>query len=90
MSINTLANKLPYWHFHHDYMVFMDGSLGLGFKIDGADISSASNETINNLSKKFETLLVSLDEGMKIQLVYDVKANIESIWMHIKVHLLNQ
>jgi type IV secretory pathway VirB4 component len=79
MSSNTLANKLPYWHFHHDYMVFMDGSLGLGFKIDGADISSASNETINNLSKKFETLLVSLDEGMKIQLVYDVKANIESI-----------
>lgn len=79
MSSNILEDKLPYWHFHHDYMVFMDGSLGLGLKINGADISSASNESINNLSKKFETLLVSSNEGLRIQLVYDVKDNVNTI-----------
>jgi type IV secretory pathway VirB4 component len=88
MPRNTLEYKLPYWHFHHDFMVFMDGSLGVGFKINGADISSASNESINNLSKKFESLLVSTNEGLKIQLIYDVQSNVdESLNNHINTSI---
>ena len=86
MANNILEDRLPYWHHHQDYMVFMDGSLGIGFKINGADISALSNESINNLCKKMETLLVSTDEGIKIQLVYDLSANVtEAILAHKQV-----
>lgn len=79
MNNNSISDKLPYWHFHQDYMVFRDGSLGIGFSIKGADISSASDELINNLTQKIENLLASAEEGLKIQLIYQIKANVNEL-----------
>ncbi len=79
MNNNSIADRISYWHFHQDYMVFRDGSLGVGFKILGADISSASDEVINNLTKKIENLLASADEGLKIQLIYQLNPNVSEL-----------
>lgn len=72
MGDSNLIDKLPYWHFYRDVMVFKDGSLGVGFKINGADISAASDEFVNSISRKIESLFISSDEGLKFQLVYDL------------------
>lgn len=77
MNNKAIIDKLPYWHFYEDVMVFKDGSLGAGFKIKGADISSASNEAINTLSKKMENLLIASDEGLKFQLRFDLDYDVE-------------
>lgn len=74
--INALADKLPYWHLHEDYMVFKDGSLGAGFKIQGLDISSASDEVINGIAQKIENLFVSSEEGLKFQLFYKLTPDV--------------
>jgi type-IV secretion system protein TraC len=79
MNNNSIADRISYWHFHKDYMVFRDGSLGVGFKILGADISSASDEFINNLTQKIENLLASADEGLKIQLNYQIRPNVNGL-----------
>lgn len=86
MSHKAIIDKLPYWHFYEDVMVFKDGSLGAGFKIRGADISSASDETINNLSKKMENLLIASEEGLKFQLRYDLGHDVQkSLEIHKRV-----
>src|SRR3990167_8674823 len=73
---NALADKLPYWHLHEDYMVFKDGSLGAGFKIQGLDISSASDGVINSIAQKIENLFVSSEEGLKFQLFYKLTPDV--------------
>jgi len=83
MSNNALVDKLPYWHFHGDVMVFKDGSLGVGFKIKGADISSASDEQINSLTQKLETMMISCEEGFKFQIFYKLGFDVLEI---IKKH----
>lgn len=79
MNNKSIVDRISYWHFHQDYMVFRDGSLGVGFSIKGADISSASDEFINNLTKKIENLLASADEGLKIQLIYQIRPNVHGL-----------
>ncbi|MCH2535089.1 MAG: hypothetical protein MK008_11655, partial [Bdellovibrionales bacterium] len=68
----SLADKLPYWHFHNDVMVYKDGSLGVGFKVFGRDIGSASDEVINQINRQIERLLISTDEELRFQLHYDL------------------
>lgn len=51
-------------------MVYLDGSLGVGFQLNGYDISCAVPEAINAFCQKVENFLVGLNDGLRIQVFY--------------------
>ena len=80
---NSLADKLPIWHFDQDMMVFSDGSLGAGFKLQGMDISCASTDSINSFNRNLESILTSIPEGLSLQVFYRLTPNVsETIQNH--------
>ena len=76
---NSLVHHLPIWHFDKNCMVFSDGSLGGGFKLQGIDISCASVEQVNDFNKNLESLLTSLPEGLSLQVFYRLTPNVSPI-----------
>lgn len=73
---NSIASKLPFLSFSDDYMVYSDGSLGAGFKLIGFDINCADPENINAFSRKIESLLIGLPEGLRLQVFYRMTNNV--------------
>jgi conjugal transfer ATP-binding protein TraC len=71
----SLKDKIPYWHFDKDIMVFEDGSLGKGYQLEGFDINCTTGEKINQLSLSLEHLLTGTAEGLSLQFFYKVSAN---------------
>ncbi|MFT6631897.1 MAG: type-IV secretion system protein TraC [Bacteriovoracaceae bacterium] len=71
----SLKDKMPYWHFDNEIMVFEDGSLGKGYKLEGFDINCTDSEKINQLSISLEHLLTGIDEGLNLQFFYKVNSN---------------
>lgn len=51
-------------------MVYLDGSLGAGFRLVGSDISCAAPDAINGFSQKLENFLVGLPEKLRVQIFY--------------------
>lgn len=51
-------------------MVYLDGSMGVGFKLTGTDISCAAPEEVNSFCQKLETFLVGLPEKTRVQVFY--------------------
>lgn len=74
-----LGDDLPLWHFDENLMVYSDGSLGVGLKIEGIDISTATNDVINSFCSQVGNLLNSMDEGLRLQLYYKVTPNVSDI-----------
>ncbi len=81
--MSSLANELELWHFDDDLMVFKDGSLGAGFKLGGFDMTCATEQAINQMSRGLENLLISADEGMRLQLFYQLTPDVSQL---IKQH----
>ena len=77
--MRSLANELEFWHFDQDLMVFKDGSLGAGFKLAGFDMTCATEQAINQLSRGLENLLISADEGMRLQLFYQLNPDVSQL-----------
>lgn len=75
----SLADKIPFWHFDQELMVYADGSLGGGFKLSGFDISCLQAEDINAFSRNLENLLISADEGLRLQLFYRVSPKVSAL-----------
>ena len=75
----NLADKLPFWHFDEDLMVYSDGSLGCGFVLTGKDISSAEVSEINSFNQSLQNLLLSVKEGYKLQVFYRMTPNAKKI-----------
>ncbi len=65
-----ISEKLPFFCFDDDMMVYLDGSLGVGFRLSGADISCAAEDGINMLTQKVESFLVGLPEKLRVQVFY--------------------
>lgn len=74
----ALKDKLPYWHFDGELMVFEDGSLGKGYRLTEQDINCTTTDKINNLSFGLERILTSINEGTDLQILYKVGDNYES------------
>ena len=73
----ALEDALPFWHLESDgLMVYRDGSLGCGFKLEGADISCLENQGVNDLATKLENLLTSTGEGIKLQFVCHLSSSV--------------
>ena len=67
----ALGDALPFWHLEEDgTMVYGDGSLGCGFRLEGHDIGCATEERINDIADKIEHLVCSIPEGWRLQLYY--------------------
>ena len=77
--MRSFASELDFWHFDGNLMVFKDGSLGAGFELAGFDMTCATEEAINQLSRGLENLLISAAEGVRLQLFYQLTANIEEL-----------
>jgi type IV secretory pathway VirB4 component len=82
--MQMIAEKLPFFAFEDEIMVYRDGSLGIGFKLKGADISTATNEEINSYTQKLEMLLVGLPENLKLQVFYRLTPYVESTFENHK------
>ena len=84
--MHSLANELDFWHFDDDLMVFKDGSLGAGFKLGGFDITCATEAAINQMTRSLENLLISAEEGVQLQIFYQLTPNVtELIDQHQKL-----
>jgi conjugal transfer ATP-binding protein TraC len=77
--MTTIANKIPFFSFDGDEVVYRDGSLGAAWKLKGVDIAVAAPETINMLCQKLEGLLVGLPENIKVQIFYRLTGRAEDI-----------
>lgn len=75
----SLAEELGLWHFDDNLMVFSDGSLGAGFKLSGFDLTCANESAINQLTQNLENLLVSGEEGLKLQFFYKLSPVVEDL-----------
>lgn len=51
-------------------MVYLDGSLGIGFRLKGTDISCAPPDAVNSFCQKIENFLVGLPEKSRVQVFY--------------------
>lgn len=65
-----LASQLPIWQFVGNFLAFSDHSFGAGFKIQGVDISCMDTQEINLVVDRLEKLLISLESGTKLQVLY--------------------
>lgn len=74
-----MVDRIPFWHFDHGLMVYADGSLGGGFKLSGFDISCLQAEDINAFNRLLENLLISTDEGLRLQLFYRVSPKVSDL-----------
>ncbi len=78
-NIAGLADRLPFWHFDQDLMVYSDGSLGGAFRLTGVDISCRTPDEINTFTRKVENLLIGTEEGLKLQIFYRVTPNVSAL-----------
>ena len=77
--MRSFASELDFWHFDEDLMVFKDGSLGAGFQLAGFDLTCATEQAINQLSRGLENLLISAGEGAKLQLFYQLTPDVSQL-----------
>ena len=77
--MRSFASELDFWHFDGNLMVFKDGSLGAGFQLAGFDMTCATEEAINQLSRGLENLLISAAEGVHLQLFYQLTPNVTEL-----------
>ena len=75
----SFAEELGLWHFENDLMIFCDGSFGAGFKLEGFDLTCANESAINQLNRSLENLLVSGEEGTKLQVFYKLSPVVEDL-----------
>lgn len=66
---------MPFFRFDDHLMVYLDGSLGAGFRLGGFDSSCASPEAINAFCQQIESFLGGLNEGLRIQVFYRLTNN---------------
>ena len=76
--MTSLADQLPFWHFDDHLMVYKDGSLGAGFKLGGFDAQFAHNDSITNVVRQIEYMIINCDDGFEFQIVYDLQSDVKS------------
>ncbi|OQW48797.1 MAG: hypothetical protein A4S09_13445 [Proteobacteria bacterium SG_bin7] len=67
---SVIVDKLPFFRFEDHTMIYNDGSLGAGFKLQGKDITCLTDEAISDFNQKLENILIGLPEQLRIQIFY--------------------
>lgn len=70
---------MPFFRFDDHLMVYLDGSMGVGFRLGGFDSSCASLDSINAFCQKTESFLAGLNEGLRIQVFYQLTNNAHNV-----------
>ena len=76
LTSRVLAERVPFWHFEGDQLVFSDGSIGAGFKLKGFDASVSGAESFNQFAFALENLINTVREGLTLQLYYKVSHDV--------------
>lgn len=79
MKHASIEWRLPFFCFDEDLTVYFDGSLGVGFRLNGCDISCASPETINTFCQRTESFLNGLAEGLRVQIFYRLNNDVSGV-----------
>lgn len=67
---SEIIKKLPFFRFEDHTMVYNDGSLGVGFKLQGKDISCSTTDAISEFCQKLENFLVGLPDQLRVQVFF--------------------
>ncbi len=70
---NALADQLQIWGFEKDYAVFADGSIGFGLDCIPIDVTTFSDERMNDLSANIAQFLNSIPAKTDFQFVQDIE-----------------
>ncbi|MCO5143631.1 MAG: ATP-binding protein [Oligoflexia bacterium] len=65
----NLVDKLEVWGFEKEITVFKDSSLGFGFEFLQKDVSSATDDVLNQIKNQIHTFLGSLPQNIDVQFV---------------------
>ncbi|MFP5519914.1 MAG: TraC family protein [Bdellovibrionia bacterium] len=79
LKFKSLAGELPFWQFVGNFLVFSDHSFGAGFKLSGIDITFLDHSEINLIVDRIEKLLVSLEPGVRLQVLYRLTPKVDEI-----------
>ncbi len=74
-----MGDFLPLWHFDGDFLVYNNGSLGVGFELTGKDISIVEPEPINEFSTALENLINTAQEGLRFQIFYRLESDVSPL-----------
>lgn len=81
---SALADHLQVWGFENNLIIFSDGSLGFILEATPLDVSTWSDDRINELSQNISQFLNGLNAGIDIQFIQDiVPGNKEVIESHL-------
>jgi conjugal transfer ATP-binding protein TraC len=80
-KFKSVCEKIDFWHFEdqNDFMIYSDGSFGVGYKVQGYDIDCKTEEEINSFNQSIENLLLGTEEGLKIQIFYRLTSNVRRL-----------
>ena len=67
--MSSLAEKIDLWGFEADLLVFKDGCLGFGIKIEPVDISFQADDEISDFHEKLKSFLSPLPDEVQFQFV---------------------
>ena len=63
-----LVDNLPYWQLDDEVMVFDDLSLGVGYQVQGVDLSLVDDQGVNDFFKNLHVMLNSLPSDVSAQI----------------------
>jgi type-IV secretion system protein TraC len=74
----AISEELPYWEFVGEpkpHIILSDGSLSTGLKIEPIDVECFDTLSMNNMTTKIRTLLNSLVDNTKLQIVLSIDSD---------------
>lgn len=75
-----LAHQLPYWWVGDSAYVMHDGTLGLGWRLHGLDVSTMADEGLTQLAQQLRSALNALPIGTAVQVLRHVTVVPSSVW----------
>lgn len=82
----SLADQLQIWGFEKDFIVFSDGSIGFGLDCIPLDVSTFSDERMNDLSMQIAQFLNSMPAHIDFQFVQDIEpGNIKVLNQYLSI-----
>ena len=79
MKKHSLADQLEIWGVEDNFTLFNDGSIGFGLELKPIDVSSSSDDFINQIAVQAKTFLNALPSELDIQFVQDIKAGNDNV-----------
>jgi conjugal transfer ATP-binding protein TraC len=80
LAESPLAHQLPYWWVGDSAYVMHDGTLALGWRLRGLDVSTTTDDAINTLARQLRGALNALPVGTTVQFLRHVTTVSAATW----------